>query len=115
MESTTALQSESWDEESGAAPHHGEDELHPIPDGKQFKVFVWLIILTAITVGASVFFPGPIGHGVAFVVTPTKAILILLYFMHLKFERSVFVIMFLVAISILATVMGLTFLDYLFR
>ncbi len=74
-----------------------------------------LIILTAITVTASVKFPGQIGVGVALVVTPLKAALILMYFMHLKFERPVFVVMFLVAIAILAVVMGLTVLDYLFR
>lgn len=116
MESTTALQSESWDEEPRPAEaHHDEEDLHTVPDGVQFKVYVWLIILTTITVAASVLYPGQIGQGVAFVVTPAKAILILMYFMHLKFEKAVFVIMFLVAIGILATVMGLTFLDYLFR
>jgi len=117
MESTNALQSESWDDEPGghATHHHDEEELHPVADEKQFKVFVALIILTAITVGASVMYPGRIGQGVAFVVTPLKATLILMYFMHLRYERAVFVVMFLVAIAILATVMGLTFLDYLFR
>ena len=105
MENTTTLN----------ADEHHDDDLHILPDRTQFNVYVALIILTAITVAASVKFPGPIGVGVALVVTPLKASLILMYFMHLKFERPVFVIMFLVAISILAVVMGLTVLDYMFR
>jgi cytochrome c oxidase subunit 4 len=91
------------------------EEHHPLADGLLLKVYTALIILTGATVAASVYFPGKIGIGVAMVVTPVKATLILMYFMHLKYERPVFVIMFLVAIAILAVVMGLTFFDYLYR
>lgn len=95
--------------------HHGEDELHIVPDRTQWNVFVALICLTAATVFASVRYPGPIGIGTALVVTPLKGALILMYFMHLKFEKPLFMIMFLVALSILALTMGLTIVDYLFR
>lgn len=105
MENTTTLTPEE----------QHDDDLHILPDMTQVKVFVALIILTIITVTASVKYPGKIGVGVALVVTPLKASLILMYFMHLKYERPVFVIMFLVAISILAVVMGLTIVDYQFR
>ena len=105
MEKTTTL----------TADEHNDDDMHILPDTTQLKVFVALIILTIITVTASVKYPGQIGIAVALVVTPLKAALILMYFMHLKFERPVFIIMFLVAISILAILMGLTILDYQFR
>lgn len=91
------------------------EEHHPLSDHLLLKVYTALLILTGVTVGASVYYPGQIGIGVAMVVTPLKAALILMYFMHLKYERPVFVIMFLVAIAILAIVMGLTFFDYLYR
>ena len=91
------------------------EEHHPLGDNLLLKVYTALLILTGITVGASVYYPGKIGVGVAMIVTPLKAALILMYFMHLKYEKPVFVIMFLVAISILAIVMGLTFFDYLYR
>lgn len=94
--------------------HHSE-EHHPLGDNLLLKVYTALIILTGITVAASVYYPGQVGIGVAMVVTPLKATLILMYFMHLKYERPVFVIMFLVAVAILAIVMGLTFFDYLYR
>jgi cytochrome c oxidase subunit 4 len=91
------------------------EEHHPLADGLLLKVYSALIVLTGITVAASVLYPGKIGIAVATVVTPVKATLILMFFMHLKYERKVFVIMFLVAIGILAIVMGLTFFDYLYR
>jgi cytochrome c oxidase subunit 4 len=88
---------------------------HVLPDGLFVMVWVGLLILTGVTVAGSVFFPGQIGIAVAIVVTPIKATLILMYFMHLKYEKPGFVIMFLVAVGILSVFMGLTFFDYLFR
>lgn len=93
----------------GAAAAHG-----PVPNGTFVRVWLALLALTAVTVAASVWFPGRVGIGVAMVVTPIKAALILLWFMHLKYESVVFKLMFLAAILILAIVMGLTFFDYSF-
>lgn len=99
-----------------ASGHGGKDQAAhgPVPNGVFILVWVALMVLTAITVGASVWFPGRIGIGVAMVVTPIKATLILLWFMHLKYEKPVFKFMFLSAMLILAIVMGLTFFDYSF-
>lgn len=111
MESATTMA-------AGTGPAHGhahDEELHPVDDRKLFNVWVILILLTTATVFASVKYPGPIGIGTAVVVTPLKGALILMYFMHLKYEKPVFVIMFLVAVAILALVMGLTIVDYLYR
>ncbi len=98
---------------TAAAAHDSED--HIIPDGLFILVWNALLILTAMTVGASVFFPGKVGVGVAMIITPIKATLILMYFMHLKYEKKVFVIMFLAAMAILGSFLGLTFIDYLLR
>jgi len=91
------------------------EENHVLPDGLFIMVWVGLLILTAITVGASVFYRGPIGIATAMIVTPAKATLILMFFMHLKYEKRGFVAMFLVAVGILSIFLGLTFFDYLFR
>ncbi len=91
------------------------EKPHVLPDGLFIMVWVGLVVLTAITVGGSVFFPGRIGIFVAMVVTPIKATLILMFFMHLKYEKKGFVIMFLVAVGILSVFIGLTFFDYLLR
>ena len=98
-----------------AAAKHEAHEHHVLPDSLFIKVWVGLLILTGITVAGSVYFPGKIGILVAMIVTPIKATLILMYFMHLKYEKKVFTIMFLVAVGILAVFIGLTFFDYLLR
>ena len=95
-----------------ARTHEGP---HVLPDGLIVLVWVGLLILTSITVGASVFFPGTPGIVTAMIVTPLKAALILMFFMHLKYEKRGFVVMFLVAVGILSIFLGLTFFDYLFR
>jgi cytochrome c oxidase subunit 4 len=88
---------------------------HVLPDGLFVQVWIGLLILTGITVAGSVYFPGKIGILIAMAVTPVKAALILMFFMHLRYEKKGFTIMFLVAVGILATFIGLTFFDYLFR
>ena len=88
---------------------------HVLPDGLFLGVWVALLVPTGVTVAGSVYFPGKVGILIAMIVTPIKAALILMYFMHLKYEKKGFVIMFLVAVGILGTFIGLTFFDYLFR
>ena len=94
---------------------HAQEEHHVVPDGVMILVWIALLILTAITVGASVWFPGRGGVAVAMIVTPIKAALILMFFMHLKYEKPVFKWMFLVAAGLLAVIMGITFFDYGYR
>jgi len=91
------------------------EKPHVLPDGLFVMVWAALLVLTAITVGGSVFFPGKVGILVAMIVTPIKATLILMYFMHLKYEKKAFTIMFLVAVGILSVFIGLTLFDYLLR
>lgn len=99
----------------GHGAHAGAHAAHaPVPNGTFILVWVGLLVLTAVTVAASVMFPGKVGIGVAMVVTPVKAAMILMWFMHLKYEKPVFRFMFLAAMLILAIVMGLTFFDYSF-
>ncbi len=86
---------------------------------QSYSVFIltWvaLMALTCVTVGASVYLPGTVGTAVAMAVTPLKASLVLLIFMHLKWEPVVFRWMFLSAVGIMAVFMSLTFFDYLYR
>jgi len=91
------------------------DEEHLIPYKIFILVWVGLVVLTFITVGASVYFPGGFGIAVAIIVTPIKAFLILEFFMHLRYEHKSFRYMFLITIGIVAVFMGLTLVDYIFR
>ncbi len=108
------LQAKSGVGVSAAGHAAGQAGHPPVSNGTFVLVWLALLVLTAVTVAASVWFPGRVGIGVAMVVTPVKAALILLWFMHLKYEALVFKLMFLAAILILAIVMGLTFFDYSF-
>jgi cytochrome c oxidase subunit 4 len=97
---------------------HGDGrtaEHAPQPYGLFIKVWAALMLLTCITVGASVNWPGAVGTAVAMAVTPVKASLVLLFFMHLKWEPPVFKIMFLTAVGLMAVFFGLSFFDYLYR
>ncbi len=96
------------------AEHHGEAP-HIVPDGVMILVWVTLLILTAVTVAGSLLWPGRVGIGIAMVVTPIKAALIIMFFMHLKYEQTVFKAMFLSAVAIPAVVLGITLLDYNYR
>jgi cytochrome c oxidase subunit 4 len=91
------------------------EKHHVLPDSLFIQVWVGLLILTGVTVAGSVYFPGKIGILIAMIVTPIKAALILMFFMHLRYEKKGFTIMFLVAVGILSIFIGLTFFDYLFR
>jgi len=48
-------------------------------------------------------------------ITPTKASLVIFYFMHLKYESAALKYMAAAAIAALIIFIGLTFSDYLFR
>ena len=91
------------------------DEKHLVSYSAFIWVWIGLIMLTFITVGASMLFPGVFGVIVAVIVTPIKVLLVLEIFMHLRFEKKVFRFMFLSAVVIMAVFMGLTFLDYFTR
>lgn len=80
-----------------------------------FQVWIALIVLTFMTAGASIFFPGAIGIAAAIIITPIKAILVLEIFMHLRYENKGFRYMFFATMGIVAVFLGLTLVDYIFR
>ena len=94
---------------------HNTNDDHLIPYSIFILVWLGLIVLTLITVGASTIFPGAFGTAVAVIVTPIKVLLVLEIFMHLRYEKKVFRYMFFSAVIIMAVFMGLTFVDYLSR
>ncbi len=53
------------------------------------KIWWWLLILTVLEVAAAIYVPDPLMKGILLVgMALTKAILVALYFMHLRFERT---------------------------
>ena len=80
-------------------------------------ILVWLglVVFTGLTVTLAGFHFGSISVVLVLLVAAVKSMLVLYYFMHLKYEKPLFRNMVLVATIALAIFIGLTFLDILFR
>ena len=81
-------------------------------------VLVWaaLLVLTAATVTTAGLNVGRAAIYVALAIAATKSVLVLLYFMHLRFEtRMVIKILVPITVVALAIFIGLTYTDILYR
>ena len=78
-------------------------------------VLMALFALTALTVGASTLNLGALNVWLALVIAAAKASLVLLFFMHLKYEAMVLKLSFLATFGFLAIIIGFIFLDIAFR
>ncbi len=74
-----------------------------------------LLVLTGITVGASYIDLGRLNVWVALLIASFKGSLVLMYFMHMKYEGKVLVISFLGTVFFLAIMISFTFWDISFR
>lgn len=80
-----------------------------------FGVFAGLMILTAITVFISYVELGPLNPIVALVIATCKALLVVLFFMELRWSPHITMIVVFSAICFLLILLGLTMSDYLTR
>ncbi len=78
-------------------------------------VLVSLLILTGITVGVSYIDMGFFNVPVALLIASTKATIVLLFFMHLKYEGLAIVVSFTSTVLVLMIMIGFTFWDVAFR
>jgi cytochrome c oxidase subunit 4 len=74
-----------------------------------------LLILTGLSVAVTSVELGPLSVTIALVLASTKSALVLIYFMHLKFDSKIFAIMVGLVLFVFVVVIVITFLDYLFR
>lgn len=79
------------------------------------KILVFLIIMTSITITITVINLSTWTIAVALIIAAVKGAVVMAYFMHLKFETAIFRWFAIGVIVLLATVIFLTFSDYLFR
>jgi len=59
---------------------------HVAPLGLYFAIFVALLVLTGVTVWVATVELGPLNTPVAMAIAVTKALLVVLYFMHLRYS-----------------------------
>jgi cytochrome c oxidase subunit 4 len=92
-----------------------ETRHEPVGYGVYFLAWFTLLVLTAITVTAAGMSFGSFSVFVALTIAAIKATVVLLIFMHLKYESRLFHIMLGVVLFTLVLFIGLTFTDVLFR
>ncbi len=78
-------------------------------------IWLLLLVLTATTVYVSRLPLGPFHVWAGIGIAVVKASLVILIFMQLKYEKPLFKGLLLVALSILAIFIGMTFFDVLYR
>lgn len=91
------------------------NDQHMMSYKKLAIVLVSLIILTGVTVGVSYFDMGVFNVPIALGIACFKVSLVLLFFMHLKYESKVISISFISTICFLAIMISFTFFDVAFR
>jgi cytochrome c oxidase subunit 4 len=74
---------------------------------------VWgaLVILTGITIGASRMDLGAIALWVALAIATVKASLVVLYFMHLRYDRPIYAVILIAALLLVLLFIGLALTD----
>lgn len=91
-------------------------EEHHILSYKQLAtVLGGLLCLTVVTIAVSYFDFGVLNVPVALGIASTKAALVLLFFMHLKYEGKVIAYSFIGSVIFLAIMITFTFWDVAFR
>ncbi|WP_136806131.1 cytochrome C oxidase subunit IV family protein [Desulfosediminicola flagellatus] len=92
------------------------DEKHHILSYKTLALVLGsLLVLTLVTVGVSYLDLGIFNVPVALTIASTKATIVLLFFMHLKYEGKVITYSFISSVIFLAIMITFTFWDVAFR
>jgi cytochrome c oxidase subunit 4 len=90
-------------------------DKHIMPFGLLTKIWAALVILTGVTVGVASMDFGYLNVLAAMTVATAKALLVVLFFMHLKYENRLLGAFVLMVFVILAIFIGFTFFDVALR
>jgi cytochrome c oxidase subunit 4 len=88
---------------------------HISPKSVYYAIFGGLMVLTAITVAVAFVPLGALNFPVAITIAVTKATLVVLFFMHVKYSSKLTKAVVGMALFFLMTLFGLTLTDYLSR
>ncbi|HZS06875.1 MAG TPA: cytochrome C oxidase subunit IV family protein [Blastocatellia bacterium] len=93
------------------AATHGHSHHHISPIRLYLAVWIGLMILTAITVGVYKFDFGALNVVIAMAVATVKASLVVLFFMHLKYDKPFHAVAFSIGIIFFGLFLGLQLVD----
>jgi cytochrome c oxidase subunit 4 len=88
---------------------------HIAPTRNYFVVFGTLMVLTSVTVAAAFTNLGSLNFPIAIAIAITKATVVVLFFMHVKYSSKLTKFVVASSIFFLMCLFGLTFTDYLSR
>jgi cytochrome c oxidase subunit 4 len=88
---------------------------HMVPVRVYLTIFTLLMILTGVTVGVSFIDLGPWNSVVAIVIAVVKMLLVVLYFMHVRYSAKLTWAVIAGGFFWLLLLLGLTLADYLTR
>jgi len=92
-----------------------EEKTHVVPYKVQLLVLAALIGLTVVTVLVTRLEFGALNTLVAMLIAGVKAIIVMAWYMHLKYEKRLLPMLVAGVIIILLLVMFVTFFDYSYR
>jgi cytochrome c oxidase subunit IV len=95
-----------------SAPSHSEPKHHVVPVGVYLAVFAALMVLTLVTVWVAEHNFGALNTPVALGIAITKATLVVLFFMHVKYSPKLIWLVVVSAFLWLAILLGITLSDY---
>jgi cytochrome c oxidase subunit 4 len=94
---------------------HAEAHGHLSPKSTYYGVFGALMALTAVTIGVAFVHLGRLNFPVAIAIAITKATLVVLFFMHVKYSSRLTKMVVGMAFFFVAILLTLTLTDYLSR
>lgn len=86
-----------------------------VPYRTHILVLLTLIVLTLLSVAITTIELGPLTVAAALVFATLKGLIVLIFFMHLKFDNIIYSIMLAFVMFSIISIIVVTFLDYLFR
>lgn len=92
-----------------------EQPHHIVSYATQIKVWLALLVLTAVTISVSRIELGALHVWAALLIASVKSALVIAFFMHMKYENRAFKYCLLAALLTLAIFIGFTFFDVLYR
>lgn len=92
-----------------------EEKHHIVPYRTFLLVLAALLVFTFVSIAVTSYDLGPLTVVTALLLATIKTILVLTYFMHLKFDVKMFGILVAAVLALIGVVIFITFLDYLFR
>lgn len=88
---------------------------HIVPYKTYVVILLFLLTFTALSILITSYDLGPLAVTAALIFASLKTTLVLLYFMHLKFEEKFIGAMVAVVLFVFLIVIVITFLDYSYR